>query len=379
MRKFAVALALATTALAGPAVARDGAWYVGVEGGGMIVENIQYDIFPTNGGVLRNAAEINHSAGFDVDGIVGYDFGPTRVEFELGYKRANVDAITTAGLNINNALPGGVNGRFQQADGNTSALSFMLNSLFDFGGVDSPWSGMIGAGIGVARVKASGNALTGSAADFADDSDTSVAYQGIAGVRRAITENIDLGLKYRFFNVEQVELVLNDGRGAEGRFRSHSLLASLIYNFGAPEAPVAAAPPPPPPPPPPPAPVAAPPPPPAPGPFIVFFDWDKSDITPEAASILDNVAAQYASTGQASVTLAGHADKSGSDQYNVGLSERRAAAVRDYLTGKNVPSGVITSEAFGESRPLVETADGVREPQNRRVEINFAGGAAPSM
>ena len=375
MRKFAVALALATTALAGPAFARDGAWYVGVEGGGMIVENIKYDIFPSTGGVLNNAAEINHSTGFDVDGIVGYDFGPTRVEFELGYKRASVDAITTAGLNATNALPGGVNGRFQQAEGNTTALSFMLNSMFDFGGVDSPWSGAIGAGIGVARVKAGNYALTGAAANFADDSDTGVAYQVIAGVRRAITENIDFGVKYRFFNVEEVDLVLNDGREASGRFRSHSLLASFIYNFGAPEAEVAA--PPPPPPPPPPAPVAAPPPP-APGPFIVFFDWDKSDVTPEAASILDNVAAQYASTGQASVTLAGHADKSGSDQYNVGLSERRAAAVRDYLVGKGVPGGVITSEAFGESRPLVETADGVREPQNRRVEINFAGGAAPA-
>ena len=378
MRKFAVALALATTALAGPAVARDGAWYVGLEGGGMIIENIQYKIFPTTGGVINNAAEINHSAGYDVDGIVGYDFGPTRVEFELGYKRANVDAITTAGLNTTNSLPGGVNGRFQQADGNTTALSFMLNGLFDFGGVESPWSGMIGAGVGVARVKATNNALTATAADFADDSDSSVAYQAIAGVRRAITDNVELGLKYRFFNVEQVDLVLNDGREAEGRFRSHSVLASLIYNFGAPEVMIAA--PPPPPPPPPPVPEAvAPPPPPAPGPFIVFFDWDKSDITPEAASILDNVAGQYAATGQASVTLAGHADKSGSDQYNVGLSERRAASVRDYLTGKSVPMGVITSEAFGEARPLVETADGVREPQNRRVEINFAGGAAPSM
>lgn len=245
MRKFAVALALATTALAGPAVARDGAWYVGLEGGGMIVENIQFDIFPAAGGVINNAAEVNHSAGFDVDGLVGYDFGPTRVEFELGYKRANVDAITTAGLNTTNQLPGGVNGRFQQAEGETTALSFMLNSLFDFGGVDSPWAGTIGAGIGVARVKAANYSLTGAAADFADDSDTSVAYQVIAGVRRAITDNVDFGVKYRFFNVEQVDMVLNDGREATGRFRSHSFLLSAIYNFGAPEAPVVAAPPPP--------------------------------------------------------------------------------------------------------------------------------------
>src|SRR3546814_5550759 len=60
----------------------------------------------------------------------------------------------------------------------------------------------------------------------------------------------------------------------------------------------------------------------------MFFDWDKADVTPEAASILDNAAAAYQQTGQASVMLAGHADKSGSDQYNVGLSQRRAEAAK---------------------------------------------------
>jgi outer membrane protein OmpA-like peptidoglycan-associated protein len=111
-----------------------------------------------------------------------------------------------------------------------------------------------------------------------------------------------------------------------------------------------------------------------PGPFIVFFDWDKSAITAEAASILDNAANAYATTGQARVQLAGHADKSGSDQYNVGLSQRRADAVKAYLAGKGVPDSAIVTEAFGESRPLVDTADGVREPQNRRVEITFGAG-----
>jgi outer membrane protein OmpA-like peptidoglycan-associated protein len=108
---------------------------------------------------------------------------------------------------------------------------------------------------------------------------------------------------------------------------------------------------------------------------MVFFDWDRSEITPQAAAILDNAAAAYQQTGQAQVMLAGHADRSGSDQYNVGLSQRRAASVRQYLAGRGVPEGSVTSEAFGESRPLVETADGVREPQNRRVEIQFGPGS----
>jgi outer membrane protein OmpA-like peptidoglycan-associated protein len=111
-----------------------------------------------------------------------------------------------------------------------------------------------------------------------------------------------------------------------------------------------------------------------PGPFIVFFDWDKSDITAEAGSILDNAANAYTTTGQAHVVLAGHADKSGSDQYNMGLSQRRADAVKAYLAGKGVPDSAMQTEAFGETKPLVETADGVREPQNRRVEITYGTG-----
>jgi len=113
----------------------------------------------------------------------------------------------------------------------------------------------------------------------------------------------------------------------------------------------------------------------APGPFIVFFDWDKSDITPQAAAILDNAAAAYQQTGSAQVMLAGNADKSGPDDYNVGLSQRRADAVKAYLAGHGVAEGAMSTEAYGESRPLVETADGVREPQNRNVQITFGPGS----
>jgi outer membrane protein OmpA-like peptidoglycan-associated protein len=108
---------------------------------------------------------------------------------------------------------------------------------------------------------------------------------------------------------------------------------------------------------------------------MVFFDWDKSDITPQAAAILDNAASAYQQTGQAQVMIAGHTDRSGSDQYNMGLGQRRADAVKAYLGGHGVPDGVMTTQSFGESRPLVETADGVREPQNRRVEITYGPGA----
>lgn len=118
---------------------------------------------------------------------------------------------------------------------------------------------------------------------------------------------------------------------------------------------------------------AAPPPPPVlpcnRGPFIVFFDWDRSDITSEAATALDNAVAGYAGCGGAPVYIAGYTDRSGSDRYNKGLSDRRAEAVRSYFAQHGVQPGVMTTEGFGESNPRVPTADGVRELQNRRVEI----------
>jgi outer membrane protein OmpA-like peptidoglycan-associated protein len=107
----------------------------------------------------------------------------------------------------------------------------------------------------------------------------------------------------------------------------------------------------------------------------VFFDWDKSNLRPDAASVLDNAVAQYANCGNANVMLAGHADRSGAPSYNVGLSSRRNATVRAYLASKGIADGAITDKAFGESQNLVATADGVREPQNRRVEVSYGPGS----
>ena len=77
----------------------------------------------------------------------------------------------------------------------------------------------------------------------------------------------------------------------------------------------------------------------------------------------------------AQVMLAGHADRSGAASYNVGLSQRRADAAKAYLASKGIPDGVMTTQAFGESKPRVDTADGVREVQNRRVEISYGPGS----
>ncbi|HEX8223938.1 MAG TPA: OmpA family protein [Allosphingosinicella sp.] len=370
MRKLAIAVALSSTLLATPAFARDGAWYVGGEFGAMIVEDTDVDI-----GAVDNAIRLNYDYGYDGGIFVGYDLGGFRIEAEAAYKKADLE-----GYNTTLRLPG--EGTVFPASrpfagGSASALSFMVNGMLDFGD-DEGVSGFVGAGIGMARVKANNQRVFANTAPFLDDSDSKLAWQVFAGVRQAISDNIDVTVKYRFFNVDDVRMVAFNGNESEQRFRSHSLLGGLTFNFGGAPEPVEVIPPPPPPayvepvPPPPP-----PPPPPAcvAGPFMVFFDWDKDDVTPQAAAILDNAASAYQTCGQAQVMIAGHADRSGSDQYNVGLSQRRAANVRSYLAGRGIPDGVMTTEAFGESRPLVETADGVREPQNRRVEITYGPGS----
>jgi outer membrane protein OmpA-like peptidoglycan-associated protein len=114
----------------------------------------------------------------------------------------------------------------------------------------------------------------------------------------------------------------------------------------------------------------------APGPYVVFFDWNKADITPEAAATLDRASNSYQQVGTATVELAGHADRSGPEVYNMELSLRRAAAVKVYLSGRGVPNEAMIVHGYGETMPRVATPDGVREPQNRRVEITFQG--APS-
>jgi hypothetical protein len=118
----------------------------------------------------------------------------------------------------------------------------------------------------------------------------------------------------------------------------------------------------PPPPPPPPQPAQA-------TSFMVFFDWDRSNLSQQAETTIGQAANAFKQTGAARVVATGHADRSGPENYNMALSLRRANAVKDSLVRNGVPAGAIQVIGRGESQPLVPTADGVREPQNRRVEI----------
>ena len=141
MRKLLLGLALASTALATPALAKKDSWYVEVDAGAMIVEKAQLDI-----GGVKNVSELKSDTGYDVGGIVGYDFGGFRLETEVGYRRARADRISfTSGSSVDRSS-GTLVGR-------SHALSYMVNGLLDFGADDS-LQGFVGGGVGIANVKA---------------------------------------------------------------------------------------------------------------------------------------------------------------------------------------------------------------------------------
>jgi OmpA-OmpF porin, OOP family len=104
--------------------------------------------------------------------------------------------------------------------------------------------------------------------------------------------------------------------------------------------------------------------------YNVYFDWNKSALTPDARKII-GVVAQAVKSDNSHVAITGKADLSGTDAYNMALSHRRADAVRQELVKDGVPAKAIDERWVGMREPPVPTAPGVREPRNRAVEINF--------
>lgn len=123
----------------------------------------------------------------------------------------------------------------------------------------------------------------------------------------------------------------------------------------------------------PPPPLPAPTPPPAcprQNPGMVFFEWDSAEVPADARQTIEFVARNAAPCGWRNFDVVGHADRSGTNEYNQGLSQRRAQAVADLMTSMGIAQTAVTTAARGEEQPRVPTEDGVRELQNRRVEIS---------
>ena len=332
---------LSTAALA------DG-WYVGADTGLNLVPAQKYK-------TAAGKQKVSTDPGFGLLGNAGYDFGSIRLEGEMGWRYNGINKVNGSG-----------------GDGNFQPADLMVNALYDFHN-STAWTPYVGVGVG--GVDTFANKVRNSTT-LTNDSDIAFAYQGIAGLSYALNSNLSVNGEYRYMRT--LDNSFNSDTGSNGMagdvkgpYQAHSILVGFTYKFDAPAAapaPMAA---------PVPAPVAAP----APAPvhhmtqaviaksYLVFFDLDKSNITPEAQKIINQAAANAKASRATNLHLIGHTDAVGSEKYNMALSLRRANAVKAALVELGIPADDISVVGKGKTDPLVPTKDGVREAQNRRVQI----------
>ena len=233
MRKLtAIAVALASTASV-PAFAQDTGPYVGIDAGVMFPSHIDYNglngslATPPVGTSYSDPYRVNLKTGFDGDINVGYDFGAFRLEAEGGYKRANVNVNKTLGNNPAQPYATAIGG------GHNDVYSLMANGLVDFGPSDG-LNFFAGGGVGVAWNKVRYDITStpaGANGGAYDDNRSAFAWQLLAGVRMPLSPNVDVSLKYRYFDAGRFNYQ-NDLAGVSSRFRSHSVLAGVSFKFG---------------------------------------------------------------------------------------------------------------------------------------------------
>jgi outer membrane protein OmpA-like peptidoglycan-associated protein len=343
----------------------------------------------------------NVNSGFNVGARGGLQWGPFRFEEEYSYRNNQLSNNNT--LNILGPFGNTFTTTGGRSQGQATSNAIMTNAIYDFGTWAWNWwvpiTPHIGAGVGAVDVHESASissfTLPNSiGAPISPATPLSVqgpqtfggtllsasgwrfGYQGIAGVRFEFSPAVAFDLDYRYLGTTNQTLTNNAsarypfpngnhgvnccaGGSFTSKYNSNNIVASITMKFGAP-----------PPPPPPPLPPAPPPPPPQ-KVFLVFFDWDKYNITPEGQQIIALAAQQYKAGGSVRLQVTGYTDLSGSAGYNQRLSERRANAVANALAAQGVARSDMAVTGRGMNDPRVPTAPGVREPQNRRVEIVF--------
>lgn len=321
--------------------------------------------FYVGGALGGNFQEDNNFSGSRTNSTTSYNAGPVgllnfgyalgnglRFELEPGYRYNSVDSINNG-----------------NAGGRTQILTGMVNGIYDF---DThlpvfPLVPHIGAGIGWAHLWNHSSPHNGLTVTGQDDRP---ALQAIAGVDYAFTPAIKLGLDYRYLYVDNPNFRTQAGGNSQsGAFNDHAILVTMRYEFGGPSKPAqpqpAAFTPAPPPPTPAPAPQANVPPP----AYTVYFNFDRSDLEPSAKPILERAVSDAHQAQVTRINVTGYTDMAGTAAYNQRLSERRAATVRAELIRLGIPADEIVTIGRGKNDPAVPTADGVREPRNRRVEI----------
>jgi outer membrane protein OmpA-like peptidoglycan-associated protein len=312
-----------------------GAYYFGIEGGWTALTGSVSDrVGPFT---LKESL----SDGFNAGARAGYEWGPIRFEEEFSFANNHGTRLSGAGASI-------------PITGERNRYALMTNVLYDFplGWIVSPH---LGVGIGAVNLHDS-MATKPPLPDvtIASSNDWQFGYQGIAGIRYNINPALAFDLDYRYLATTDPTFKAIGGVKYKSEYSTHNVVASLSVRFGAP----------------PPA-LPAPPPPPIVQRqvFLVFFDWDKDTITPDGRRVIQQAADAWRAGGMVTIHVTGYTDASGSAGYNQRLSERRANNVANALQQSGVPRQAMDVSGRGKNDQRVPTADGVREPQNRRVEI----------
>lgn len=364
--------------------------YMGLEGGFNFLRNQRVD---QDGTTLA-------SLGFKHGYVGGLTVGSVylsgwRPELELAYRSNDLQSAVTpaaAGGVLGGATGGGSTGGREYAATAMFNLWYDLNASSGFFSIVHPY---VGGGVGGALVGLRSATVNGSR--WNDDDRMLFGYQGGAGVGVDLARGFRLSLDYRFLQTDRGRFDTGAGNGdpATLRYTSHTAMLSLKFLIDngpslpplPPEpvavVPVAAVPPPPPPP----APPATPPcQAPQPGQAIelagckpgdslvlhgVHFEFNRANLTADAKTVLDSVAAALQAHPAITVELDGHTDGKGTAAYNQSLSERRAAATKQYLVDRGVDAGRIATRGYGKSSPVADNGTDEGRELNRRVELKI--------
>ena len=303
----------------------------------------------TVGGVTTSAGGTKLRGGSGIAGVgsFGWGFGNgMRVELEGNYRG---QSISSSGGGLSN--------------GTQRTYGVMVNGLFDFDVGSKMIYPYLGGGVGYEMSALRGN-TAGPPAIALGGNRGNLGLQAIAGLSVPVgVPGLSVTAEYRFLARPG-----NDNNSATiggvggtintGAQYNHSFMVGLRYAFGAPAMMTTT--------------VAATTVAPAPAPartYLVFFDWDKADLSARARQIIAEAAGASTKMATTRIEVAGNADRSGTAPYNLVLSKKRADVVAAELVRLGVNKQAIFVTANGETKPIVATADGVREPQNRNVEI----------
>jgi OmpA-OmpF porin, OOP family len=332
--------------------------YVGLGAGLHAPENPKATVYGPGWGT--GTVNLNQGYGFNSELAVGYGIGNGfRFEVEGDFMRSNLRSFGGTPFPTT-------------ANGTVRTWGVMGNAIYDLD-VGSPWIfPYIGAGAGYQWTKLNNTSALqpGGPFGFATSGQSGAfAWQAIAGASFPIPRvpGLSLTADYRFMDITGGEKIYGPtvtsatGPASTTELKihnqfNHELVVGVRYAFYTPA------------PPPPPVPVAAP----APAiarSYLVFFDWDKYNLTDRARQIVAEAAANSTKVQYTKIEVNGYTDTSGTPKYNMALSLRRANTVAAELVKDGVPKAAIAIQGFGQTHLLVPTADGVREPQNRRVEI----------